>query len=262
MRMLYLLFACLVCCFTVSGKEIEIVAHRGANHLAPENTRAAAQACVNLGIHYVEVDVRMSKDGVFYIMHDSKVDRTTDGHGELALMRSEELDTLDAGSWFSPEFKGERVPRLKEYLEWIKGKAKVYFDVKGGDMKEFVALVRKTGFENDCFFWFGNRLMQASFLRYGKDLKLKINAYTPAEVVAAVDDYKASIVEMPLASLTPEFVKTCRDRNLRIMVYEKEDSEEVYRLVLASDADMVNLDKPELFVKVREEMKAAAKNSL
>jgi len=246
-------------CFSVFGNDIEIVAHRGANHLAPENTRAAAQACVDLGIHYVEVDVRMSKDGVFYIMHDNEVDRTTDGAGSLSEMNAAEIDALDAGSWFSPGFKGERVPRLKEYLEWIKGKAKVYFDVKGGDMEKLVKLIHETGFEKDCFFWFGDTTLLKEFRSYGKDLQLKINAYKPKAVEHAVRHYGASIVEMPLASLTPEFIETCRKHNVRMMVYEKNDTEEIYRQILASEADMVNLDKPELFVKVRDAEKATHK---
>lgn len=259
MRMMLLLFAAAAACCTVYGADIEIVAHRGANHLAPENTRAAAQACIDLGIHYVEVDVRMSKDGVFYIMHDSKVDRTTDGTGVLSEMDAAAIDALDAGSWFSPEFAGERVPRLREYLEWIKGKAKVYFDVKGGDMEKLVALVHETGFEKDCFFWFGDNILLKEFRSYGKDLQLKINAYKPRAVEHAVKYYNASIVEMPLASLTEEFIEICREHNVLMMVYEKIDTEEVYRQILASDADMVNLDKPELFVKVRDAEKASHK---
>ncbi len=134
------LLALLICTSAQGAVElnspVEIVVHRGANHIAPENTRAAAQACIDLGVDYVEVDVQMSRDGVFYIMHDSLVNRTTDGKGFLAMMNAEDVDKLDAGSWFSEQFKGEPVPRLKEYLEWIKGKAKVYLDVKAGDMRQ------------------------------------------------------------------------------------------------------------------------------
>ena len=64
--------------------DLELVAHRRANHLAPENAFAAAEICVDLGIDYVEIDVRTSKDGVLYVIHDSKLDRTTDGTGLVA----------------------------------------------------------------------------------------------------------------------------------------------------------------------------------
>ena len=101
----------------VHGRELEIVAHRGANHLAPENTFAAAQKCVELRVDYVEIDVRTSKDGVMYILHDKTLDRTTNGTGEISARSSDYIDTLDAGSWFGSEFSGEKVPRLKPFLE-------------------------------------------------------------------------------------------------------------------------------------------------
>ncbi len=233
---------------------IEMVVHRGANHIAPENTRAAAQACIDLGVDYVEVDVQMSRDGVFYIMHDRTVNRTTDGEGMLILMNSEKIDQLDAGGWFAPEFKGEPVPRLKEYLEWTKGQAKVYLDVKNGDMKRLIALVYEAGFEEDCFFWFGNDMLLEAFRAADKKLRLKINAYTPEEVAAAVENYGAAIVETQLASLTPAFIAACRERDVKIMIYESEDTADMYRRILESEADMINLNRPELFVEVLREL--------
>ena len=68
----------------LEARDLEIAVHRGANHLAPENTFAAAEICVDHGIDYVEIDVRTSKDGVLYVIHDSKLDRTTDGTGLVA----------------------------------------------------------------------------------------------------------------------------------------------------------------------------------
>ena len=79
---------------------MEIVVHRGANHLAPENTAASARKAVELGCQYVEVDVRTSADGVMYVIHDPNVARTTDGEGFIRKMTSEQIDMLDAGSWF------------------------------------------------------------------------------------------------------------------------------------------------------------------
>ena len=81
---------------------IEIVSHRGANGLAPENTLAAAQLSVDLGVDFIEVDVWTSRDNVFYVMHDATVDRPTNGTGHLLSLSSSEIDQLDAGSWFGP----------------------------------------------------------------------------------------------------------------------------------------------------------------
>lgn len=235
---------------------IEVVVHRGANYLAPENTRAAAQACIDLGVDYVEIDVRMSRDGVFYVIHDLTVTRTTDGVGFLAVMDAEEIDKLDAGSWFSAEFKGEPVPRVREYLEWIKGQAKVYFDFKDGDIERFIEMVYELGMEEDCFFWFGSDALLERFRAADNKLPLKINANTPESVIEAVENFGASIVETQLASLTPEFIETCRRHDVRIMIFEREDTPEMYRRILASEADMINLDRPEIFYEVLREIKA------
>ena len=119
----------LASCSTNKGK-LEIVVHRGANKLAPENTMASTQKCIDLGVEYVEIDVRESKDGVLYILHDKTLDRTTNGSGPISEMHSTQIDRLDAGSWFSENFEGERVPRLETYLNEFKGKIKIYFDRK------------------------------------------------------------------------------------------------------------------------------------
>lgn len=91
-------------------KRIEIVCHKGANEYAPENTYAAAQRCIDWGVDYVEIDVRTSKDGVFYLLHDETLERTTNGHGPIAQRTAAEIEQLDAGSWFDPRFADQRVP--------------------------------------------------------------------------------------------------------------------------------------------------------
>ena len=88
--------------------DLEIVAHRRANHLAPYNTFAAAEICVDLRIDYVEIDVRKSKDSVLCVVHDSKLDRTTDGTGLVAERDSSHIDFLDARSWFGPSTPARR----------------------------------------------------------------------------------------------------------------------------------------------------------
>ena len=117
---------------------VEIVVHRGDNGHAPENTLAAAQRCIDIGIEYLEFDVRRSKDGVHYVLHDPTVNRTTNGDGAIRSMTSEEVDALDAGTWFSEEFAGERVPRLESLLDFCRGKIKLYFDVKDADLEYLV----------------------------------------------------------------------------------------------------------------------------
>ncbi len=94
-------------------------AHRGDCKNAPENTLPAFASAVRKGAHQIEFDVKLSRDGVLVIMHDATVDRTTGGTGKVADLTFRELRSLDAGSWFSPRFKGTRIPTLRETLEAI-----------------------------------------------------------------------------------------------------------------------------------------------
>ncbi len=94
------------------------IAHRGTGLLAPENTFAAFAFCSNKA-DMVEFDVRESSDEILVIMHDSTVDRTTDGSGTVVSKTLAELKTLDAGSWFSSEFSGEKIPTLTGALNAI-----------------------------------------------------------------------------------------------------------------------------------------------
>lgn len=96
-----------------------ILAHRGASAQAPENTLAAFRLAAEAGADGIELDVHLSQDGEIVVIHDEQVDRTTNGHGWVHAMTLAELKALDAGSWFSPRFSGERIPTLAEVLEAV-----------------------------------------------------------------------------------------------------------------------------------------------
>jgi glycerophosphoryl diester phosphodiesterase len=112
-----------------SGKLLT-VAHRGASGYAPENTIAAFHKAVELKADFFELDVQMSKDGELVLIHDTSVDRTTDGSGEVGDLTFEELRGLDAGSWFSPEYAGEQIPTFGEALDHFRGKIGFLIEIK------------------------------------------------------------------------------------------------------------------------------------
>jgi len=88
------------------------VAHRGDSARAPENTLPAFRKALRLGVQRLELDVRFTADGTPVLMHDPAVDRTTDGSGEIESMALSDVRELDAGSWFSAEYAGVKVPTL------------------------------------------------------------------------------------------------------------------------------------------------------
>ncbi len=97
-----------------------VVGHRGALALAPENTFAAFERAVDVGVDAIEFDVQRTSDGVPVVIHDATLDRTTSGHGPVRGARWADVRTLDAGSWWSPAHSGERVPALEELLAWAR----------------------------------------------------------------------------------------------------------------------------------------------
>ena len=107
-----------------------IVAHRGASAERPENTLAALQRAIEVGADAVEIDVRTSKDGALFLLHDASLDRTTDGQGPASEKTIAELRALDAGSWFHHDYRGQRIPLLREALELCRGKIDVVLDLK------------------------------------------------------------------------------------------------------------------------------------
>jgi len=103
-------------------KPVYPVSHRGAAAIAPENTMSAVMSGVSAGAPFVEIDVRLTADRIFILMHDSTVDRTTDGEGPVRELEWDYIKGLDAGGWFAWAFKGEQVPALDTVLEYMKGK--------------------------------------------------------------------------------------------------------------------------------------------
>jgi len=94
-----------------------VIGHRGTANLAPENTLAGIRRAQEEGAGWVEFDVKLTSDGIPILMHDDRLGRTTNGKGKVALASLKDIQALDAGSWFAPEFAGERVPTLRATLE-------------------------------------------------------------------------------------------------------------------------------------------------
>ncbi len=231
-------------------RTVEIVCHQGANEYAPANTYAAAQICIDWGMDYVEIDVNTSKDGVLYVFHGPDLQLTTDGRSLFHELTAAEIDRLDAGSWFDPSFAGQRVPRLDEYLRWIRGKARIFFDVKRADLTQLFALVHDTQMQDDCFFWFGDPDAARAFRRLAPTLALKVNADDAAGALAAHSSLGADIIETGLDQLTQELVDACRARGMKLMVFHKEKDPAAFRIMLDWGVDMINCDHGDVVAQV------------
>jgi glycerophosphoryl diester phosphodiesterase len=108
-----------------------VIAHRGASSYAPENTFAAFDLAIRMGVHHIELDVEATSDGHIVVIHDDTVNRTTDGSGPVTNHTLAALRALDAGSWFGAKFAGERIPVFDEVLDRYMGRVHIHTEIKG-----------------------------------------------------------------------------------------------------------------------------------
>ena len=107
----------------------KIIGHRGVPHIAPENTMASFRKAAELGAEGLETDVHKTKDGKLVLIHDEKLDRTTDGTGLVGDYTLAGLERLSAGARFSPGYAKERIPTLEEFLAFASEK-KLYINLE------------------------------------------------------------------------------------------------------------------------------------
>ncbi len=130
--------------YTASG-EVLSIGHRGNCLFAPENTLASFSAALGKA-DLVELDARLSSDGVLVVMHDATVDRTTDGTGAIASLTLAQLQAVDAGSWFSPSYAGQRIPTFAQALQTILPEAIPLIHQYTGSPGQFVTELAALGF--------------------------------------------------------------------------------------------------------------------
>lgn len=133
---------------TLSAEVTQIIAHRGASLERPECTLSSIKRAIKVDATAVEVDVRTSRDGQLFILHDATLDRTTDGSGVASELTLAELQKLDAGSWFAERFRGEPIPSLIDAAETCVGKIDLLLDLKEqGDVydKRVVEVINEHG---------------------------------------------------------------------------------------------------------------------
>jgi glycerophosphoryl diester phosphodiesterase len=136
---------------------LEKIAHRGFSSLAPENTYSAFVEALKYGASGVEFDVHLSLDNIPIIIHDSTLERTTNGQGKVREKTVTELKELDAGSWFHRRFQGEKIPTFEEILDFlIPTGLKIYAEIKEtnhwqiNDLKHLINLIISKKCLNQC----------------------------------------------------------------------------------------------------------------
>lgn len=234
-----------------------ISGHRGARLIAPENTMASIDSCAKYGIEFAEVDLVISKDSVFYILHDRTLDRTTNGEGSILDWNSADIDTLDAGSWFGEAFEGLRVPRFEDVLRSAKTQGVgLTVDYRNGDLTKLVELIEAEGMTENCTFVFSRMDKFLEFREVAPELKT-VQGYIrgAADYQRAVESGNLpDIAVVHMDSLTLDLSRQMKADGLRVLVLALgTDNDAVADMQKATEleADVIATDLPEVMAKAR-----------
>lgn len=231
----------------------KISGHRGANFIAPENTMASLDSCISQGVDVMECDVVLSKDSVFYLLHDSLLNRTTNGIGPIREWLSHDLDTLDAGSWFGPAWKGQRIPRFADILQRAReGGVEITVDYRTGDFRDLVALVDSCGMREHTYFTFSSVDDTRAFRAMFPDIHtLQAYVYEPSQLDSVLDDIHPDIAVLWIDKITPKVVRRCHERDVQVLalILGLDDKTRANRRAIRLGVDVIATDKPEEIIR-------------
>lgn len=234
-------------------KHAVVVCHRGASLLAPENTLASLEKAIALGAGVVELDVRPSKDGVLYVMHDATLERTTNGTGRISDLDAAEIDRLDAGSWFGHAFEGERVPRLSSFLDACKGRIATYVEIKEGDPAEIRDMLAVRGLLKDAWTFSFDQSIRAEARAKVPDLRRMVLFMHVGSVDRAVAQ-DAHILEFHEDNLDPDTVAEAKSAGLITQMFYAGRDRAVFEKAVRCGVEQMNIDEVELFRWVEKEV--------
>ncbi|RJS74557.1 glycerophosphodiester phosphodiesterase [Candidatus Bathyarchaeota archaeon] len=224
-----------------------VVAHRGASGYEPENTLRALKRAIEMGADMVEVDVRLSKDGVPVIIHDETLDRTTDGSGKVADYTADQLRMFDAGS-------GEKIPLLSEVLDFVKGKVGLLLELKEVETsKPALKMVEEKNMVNQVMF--------ISFHREALEEIAQIRLDTFRGLIyARSGDHLVVAKRMRCLAVAPYYrlattkaISFAHRLGLKVNVWTIDDLKTA-RIMAERGVDSITTNKPDLMISLREEL--------
>jgi len=223
---------------------VKVIGHRGARDLEPENTLRSYQRAIDLGVDYVECDVRLTWDNVTVLVHDEKVDRTTDGTGPVKAFTFDEIRQLDAG-------KGERVPTLQELLDLAKGRVGLHVELKAPEaLEQIVDQVRASHMTGTVCLTSGRTETVARIRAMAPEILAEhIFGEPPPDALDRACQAGAVRVSCHIGHLTESYVQAAHERGLVVIAWPPNTPDEV-RQALSTGVDMICSDRPDVAIDV------------
>ena len=234
--------------------QVAVTAHRGSSRTAPENTVAAVEAAIRQGADFAEIDVQETADGVLVVLHDADLMRVAGVRKNIWGVTYEEIESLDAGSWFSPEFEGEPIPTLQQVIDAARGRIRLNIEIKLNGHEEklverVVAIVAKNDFQSQCVL---SSLDYRSVLQAKQlDERLQVGHI----VTVAIGDAAKLDVEFLSVNqekVTPGYVRSLHRAGKEVHVWTVNDRQRMSALV-DFGVDNIITDDPAALLDVLDE---------
>ena len=240
-----------------------IIAHRGSSLEAPENTMAAFNLAAAQGADAIELDLTRCGSGELVVIHDSTVDRTTNGTGKVGKMPLSAIQSLDAGSYFDARFKGEKVSTLDEVLESVGRKCLVNIELKNFSTPfdsladQAAACVQRHNLQHRVFFSSFNPFNFRKIKRHLPDSPMGLLTIRGKSgrfarwLYARIGPYDA--MHPHFADADSEFIGRAHQRQQPVLPYTVNKKEEL-EMLYAIGVDGVITDDPALAVNIRNHL--------
>jgi glycerophosphoryl diester phosphodiesterase len=216
--------------------KVLVTAHRGASAYAPENTLSAVELAIKMKADYAEIDVQETADGEIILLHDGSLKRTTGTDMNIWQMEYKELDTLDAGSWFSGKFKSESIPSLTQLLDSVRGRIKLNIELKtNGHEKELaertVKIIKEKNFHSECILTSFSYSQLKKVKEIEPDLRTGlIFSKMPADINIFTNN-SIDLLSVHYSLVNEVFMKSANDAGKEVHVWTVNDEDEMKRLI-------------------------------
>jgi glycerophosphoryl diester phosphodiesterase len=242
-----------------SSDEVLVASHRATHHVYPENSVKAIQASIDLGVDIIEIDVKVSKDGIPFLMHDRTMDRTTTGKGdpeELTWDELQQLSIVDKGKKTS-----YKIPSLEAALELADGKILVDLDLKTDRVDRVMAVVKRLDMKETVFFFDSDYDVLSRIKAADKDFMIMPRAYSVSQVDSAIMLFDPPVVHIDFSFYNEECVQLIKNSYSRVWInalgeYDKElkagKTKQALKKLLENGASIIQTDEPELLLKALE----------
>lgn len=227
------------------ARTVQPMAHRGMAASAPENTAAAIELAIQLGVEWVELDIRLTRDGHHVLFHDETLDAKSDGTGRVAGHTLAEIRSLDAGFWFAPRFAGQRILPLPEALRLCKGRINIYLDCKAIDPERLTREVMDAGMERQTAVYAGPATL-GRIREQSAAIPLMAKCASIGQLERLAEGLGVAVIEIDPERAAPELLAAARERGIRtqIKALGAHDTPGHWERFIELGADYIQTDDP------------------